>query len=81
MPRGVGLDSCSVDRSRALGVVVLGLVAVAVAAGQVGVDILDTETVVLGGPVGRMTAAAATLVFGTQGVAQPEEGKVHVVQS
>ena len=81
MPRGVGLDTCSVDRSRALGVVVLGLVAVAVAAGWMGIDIPDTATVVLGAPVGRMRTAVVTLGFGAQGVAQLEEGKVHVVQS
>ena len=45
--------------------VVLGLVAVVVAAGRVGVDILDTETIVVAGPVGRMTAAVATWLFGT----------------
>lgn len=60
---------------------VLGLVAVAVAAGRVGVDILDTETIVLAGPVGRMTAAVATWLFGTLRAAQPEVRKAHVVHS
>lgn len=61
----MGLDSCPVDKSRVLDEAVLGLVAVVVAAGRVGVDILDTETIVVAGPVGRMTAAVATWLFGT----------------
>jgi hypothetical protein len=72
---GVDLDSDPV------GMGVLGIGAVAVAVDQVVTGIPDIETDVLGVLVGRMTAAVATMVSGTQQPVQPAEDRLRVVYS